>query len=287
MNIVNINAHTQFCGVIGNPVEHSLSPAIHNGAFQQLGLNFVYLAWRVESIGDAIRGLRALGNFRGASVTIPHKVGVMPFLDNVEPVAGHIGAVNTIVSDKGALAGYNTDTTGALRALREGGAPLKDESVIVLGSGGAARAIAFALAGQTGVKRIYLLGIEERERAALARELKDKTAVDISDAVLEEAVLRRVLPEARVLIHCTPVGMSPKIGSSCVPSGLLHRNLTVMDIVYNPRNTQLLTDAAAAGCRTIAGLEMFLYHAAAQFDFWTARPAPIEVIRAVLESECS
>jgi len=284
---VNIDAHTQFCGVIGNPVEHSLSPAIHNAAFQRLGLNFVYLAWRVESIGDAIRGLRALGNFRGASVTIPHKVGVMPFLDNVEPVAGHIGAVNTIVSDKEALAGYNTDATGALRALREGGAPLKNESVAVLGSGGAARAITFALAGQAGVGRIHLLGIEEQERVALARELRDKTAVDILDAVLEEAVLRRILPEVRVLIHCTPVGMSPKVGASCVPAGLLHRDLTVMDIVYNPQHTRLLTDAAAAGCRTIAGLEMFLYQAAAQFELWTGRPAPIDVMRGVLESHFS
>ncbi|MDF0645554.1 MAG: shikimate dehydrogenase [Nitrospira sp.] len=286
-HFVNIDAHTQFCGVIGNPVEHSLSPAIHNAAFQRLGLNIVYLAWRVESIGDAIRGLRTLGNFRGASVTIPHKVGVMPLLDHIEPVAGHIGAVNTIVADKGALTGCNTDATGALRALREGGAPLKDESVVVLGSGGAARAIAFALAGQADVSRIHLLGIEEQERVVLAGELRDKTAVEVSDAPLEDAVLRRVLPDVRVLIHCTPVGMTPKIGLSCVPSGLLHRDLTVMDIVYNPRNTQLLKDAAASGCRIIAGLEMFLYQAAAQFELWTGRPAPIDVMRGVLESRFS
>lgn len=284
---MSIDVHTQFCGVIGNPVEHSLSPAIHNAAFQRLGLNFVYLAWRVESIGDAVRGLRALGNFRGASVTIPHKVGVIPFLDSVEPVAGQIGAVNTIVSDKGALAGYNTDATGALRALREAGTPLKDESVVVLGSGGAARAIAFALAGQAGVSRIHLLGIDEQERVALARELREKTAVETSDAVLEDTVLRRILPDVRVLIHCTPVGMTPKTGSSCVPTALLHRDLTVMDIVYNPRNTQLLMDAAASGCRTIAGLEMFLHQAAAQFELWTGRPAPIDVMRRVLEAHFS
>ena len=125
---MEINAHTQFCGVIGNPVEHSLSPAIHNAAFQKLGLNFVYLAFRVEAIGDAIKGLRALGNFRGASVTIPHKVAAVPFLDSVEPTARHIGAINTIVAEGGTLTGYNTDATGALRALREGGGCLERAS---------------------------------------------------------------------------------------------------------------------------------------------------------------
>src|SRR5215210_5305225 len=122
---MDINAQTQFCGIIGNPVAHSLSPAIHNAAFQTLRLNFVYLAFRVEAIGDAIKGLRTLGNFRGASVTIPHKVTSVPFLDSVEPTARHIGAINTIVAEGGTLRGYNTDASGALRALREGGVDLK------------------------------------------------------------------------------------------------------------------------------------------------------------------
>jgi shikimate dehydrogenase len=168
---MDINAHTQFCGVIGNPVEHSLSPAIHNAAFQKLGLNFVYLAFRVEAIGDAIKGLRALGSFRGASVTIPHKVAAVPFLDSVEPTARHIGAINTIVAEGGTLTGHNTDATGALRALREGGVELKGRHVVMLGSGGAARAIAFALGTETGIERLTILGIDSQERAALAREL--------------------------------------------------------------------------------------------------------------------
>ncbi|MBH0195271.1 MAG: shikimate dehydrogenase, partial [Nitrospira sp.] len=121
---MDIGAHTQFCGVIGNPVEHSLSPAIHNAAFQALGIDCVYLAWKVGMIGEAIQGLRALGNFRGASVTIPHKVSAVPFLDDLEPTAQHIGAINTIVAENGRLIGYNTDATGALRALREGGVKL-------------------------------------------------------------------------------------------------------------------------------------------------------------------
>ena len=281
---MDINTATQFCGVIGNPIEHSLSPAIHNAAFLKLALNFVYLAWKVERIGDAVSGLRALGNFRGASVTIPHKVAVLPFLDEVDRTARHIGAVNTIVAEGGKLLGMNTDATGALRALREGNAPLKGASVVMVGSGGAARAIAFALAADAEVRHLHVLGIEVDERRNLVTDLRDKTGVSVGEADLDEGRLKDVLPEARVLIHCTPVGMAPKIGRSCVPPKFLHRELTVMDVVYNPRETQLLSDAKSAGCRTISGLEMFLYQAVAQFERWTGRSAPIQVMRAVLES---
>ena len=281
---MDINTATQFCGVIGNPIEHSLSPAIHNAAFQKLALNFVYLAWKVDRIGDAVRGLRALGNFRGASVTIPYKVAVLPFLDEVDTTARHIGAVNTIVAEEGQLLGMNTDATGALRALREGNAPLKGASVVIVGSGGAARAIAFALAAEAEVRRLHLLGIEVDERRNLATDLRDKTGVSVEEEDLDEGRLKKVLPETRVLIHCTPVGMAPKIGRSCIPSKILHRELIVMDVVYNPRETQLLIDARTAGCRTISGLEMFLYQAVAQFERWTGQSAPIQVMRAVLES---
>ena len=284
---MDINAHTQFCGVIGNPVEHSLSPAIHNAAFQNLGLNFVYLAFRVEAIGEAIKGLRALGNFRGASVTIPHKVAAVPFLDSVEPTARHIGAINTIVAEGGTLTGHNTDAIGALRALREGGAELKGRQVVMLGSGGAARAIAFALGTVTGIERLTLLGIDSQERTALARDLQSKTGMTVQESLLAEGALRKILPDSHVLIHCTPMGMSPKVNETAVPAALLHTGLTVMDIVYNPRDTQLLKDAKARGCRTIPGLEMFLHQAAAQFELWTHHAAPADVMRAVLESRFS
>jgi shikimate dehydrogenase len=282
--VTTIDAATQFCGVIGNPVEHSLSPAIHNAGFEKLRLNFVYLAWRVEAIGDAVKGLRALGNFRGASVTIPHKVSVLPYLDEVEATAGHIGAINTIVAEKGRLLGSNTDAIGALRALKEGGAPLNGEPVTILGSGGAARAIAFALVAEAGIRRLHLLGIDDAERRGLASDLMERTAVQVTEAFLDEHALKAALAEARVLIHCTPIGMSPKAGITCVPPRVLHRDLTVMDIVYNPRETKLLADAKAAGCRTIPGLEMFLHQAAAQFELWTGQAAPTQVMRAVLES---
>jgi shikimate dehydrogenase len=284
---MDIDAHTQFCGVIGNPVEHSLSPAIHNAAFQKLGLNFVYLAFQVEAIGDAIKGFRALGNFRGASVTIPHKMAAVPFLDSVEPTARHIGAINTIVAVGGILTGYNTDATGALRALREGSVALKGRQVVMLGSGGAARAIAFALGAETGIDRLAILGIDGQERTALARDLQSKTGMTVHALPLDEGTLRKLLPDAHVLIHCTPLGTSPKVHESSVPATVLHAGLTVMDIVYNPRDTRLLKEAKAAGCRVIPGIEMFLHQAAAQFEFWTNQAAPTDVMRAVLESRFS
>ncbi len=284
---MEINAQTKLCGVIGNPVEHSLSPAIHNAAFRKLGLNFVYLAFPVENIADAVRGLRALGNVRGFSVTIPHKVSAIRFLDEVEPTARQIGAINTIVVDHGKLTGYNTDASGALRALQDNGIELKGRRVVLLGSGGAARAIAFALAADSAVAELFVLGIDEVERQCLVRDLQAKTSLRVHEAALSEDTLRRLLPDAQVLIHCTPVGMYPKIQETCVPAGLLHARLAVMDIVYNPQETRLLKDAEAAGCRTIRGLEMFLNQAAAQFELWTNQPAPTDVMRAVLESRFS
>lgn len=281
---MQIDAHTGFCGLIGNPVEHSLSPAIHNAAFKQLGLNLVYLAFRVEAIGEAITGLRALGGFRGASVTIPHKVAAIPFLDEVEPTARYIGAINTIVANQGKLTGYNTDATGALRALRGGAGSLAGKRVVILGSGGAARAIAFALAGESGLAGVNLLGVDATERALLAEDLRSKTSLRVAEAHLDEVSLCKTIPDAQVLIHCTPIGMSPKTEASCVPATLLHAGLAVMDIVYNPRDTRLLQDARRAGCITIPGLEMFLHQAVAQFELWTNQTAPAETMRAVLES---
>ena len=136
---MSINTKTQLCGLLGNPVEHSLSPAIHNAAFQHLGLNFVYLAFPVEDVEGALRGIKALGNLRGFSVTIPHKISVMPYLDDIEVTARHIGSVNTIVKEDGKLTGYNTDASGALQALQRAGVKTNGQHVLMLGSGGAAR----------------------------------------------------------------------------------------------------------------------------------------------------
>jgi shikimate dehydrogenase len=279
-----IDTETKLCGVIGNPVHHSLSPAIHNAAFRKMGLNFVYLAFPVELIGDAIKGLRALGNSRGFSVTIPHKLSAMPFLDEVDQTARHIGAINTIVVENGKLIGYNTDASGALRALREGGAALSGQRVLMLGSGGAARAIAFALAGNAQIAGLTILGVDEEERRRLVQDLRSRTTLVVEDGPIQDDSLRSWIPHCRTVIHCTPVGMSPHVEDTCVPAAMWRSDLTVMDIVYNPRETRLLKEARAAGCRTIQGIEMFLSQAILQFELWTNQTAPADVMRAVLES---
>lgn len=284
---MDINAQTQLCGLLGNPVDHSLSPAIHNAAFRQLGLNFVYLAFPVQDLEGAIRGIRALGHIRGLSVTIPHKVSVLPLLDSIETTAKHIGSVNTIVKDRGMLVGSNTDASGALQALQQGGVALSGQRIVILGSGGAARAIAFGLCVEGKIGHLTLLGIDDQERTALANDLIAKTSVHLHDSSLTPSTVQSALAQATLLIHCTPIGMHPKIEESCVSKHLLHHDLTVMDIVYNPLHTQLLQDAQAAGCRTIQGIDMFLHQAIGQFELWTGESAPIEVMRNVLISHFS
>ena len=282
-----LSAQTQLCGVLGNPVKHSLSPAIHNAAFQELHLDFVYLAFQVEHIQPAIEGIRALGNIRGCSVTIPHKVSVLPFLDDIDPTAKQIGAINTIVKHEGRLRGINTDATGALRAIREAGINPQDERITLIGSGGAARAIAFGLAMDSNIRNVSLLGIDERELHLLANDLRERTGITVSANTLDTASLQPTLEDSSLLIHCTPIGMSPKTEETCIPPELLHPGLTVMDIVYNPLETRLLREAKNNGARTIPGIEMFLYQAVIQFELWTDRPAPVSLMRTVLESQFS
>ncbi len=282
--MTEIDARTKLCGVIGNPVEHSLSPAIHNAAFQKLGLNFVYLAFKVEDVEGAVRGIRALGNLRGFSVTIPHKVAVLPYLDEVETTARHIGSLNTIVVERGKLIGYNTDASGALHALQAAGVTLQGRRVLMLGSGGAARAIAFALGAGTGLASLTVLGVDDKERRGLVADLKTRTPLHVEDGPITDETLRLGIKDSSILLHCTPLGMHPKIEETCVPAALLSPHLTVMDIVYNPLETRLLREAKATGCKTIRGLEMFLNQAVAQFELWTGQTAPADVMRAVLES---
>lgn len=284
---MNINAHTQLCAVLGNPVEHSLSPAIHNAAFQHLGLNYVYLAFRVEQVKEAVDGIRALGNLRGFSVTIPHKVSTMAFLDEIDETAKHIGAINTIVKTDGRLTGYNTDASGALQALRQAQTRLTEKRVLILGSGGAARAIAFGLALHEPIAGMTILGIVDEERSNLVADLRKGSTVSIEEGHLSQETLQPAIEESQVLIHCTPLGMHPKVDDTCVPKNLLKPHLTVMDIVYTPRETRLLREAREVGCATIPGLEMFLHQAVAQFELWTGQSAPTEVMRKILEAQFS
>ena len=278
-----INAHTKVCCIIGDPVAHSLSPAMHNAAYAALGLDFAYVAFRVTDVPGAVAGIRAL-SLRGCSVTIPHKLAVIPLLDRLDEVAGWIGSVNTIVNDGGVLTGMNTDGAGAARALHEAGVELAGRRVLVLGSGGAARAVALTLAGRAGVGFIQILGVIEPELEKLAADVRDRAKVAAEWGRMEPGRLRDAIAAADAVIHCTPVGMHPKEDETAVPREFWRPGLPVMDIVYNPRETRLLREAAAAGCRTVPGAEMLLYQGALQFEAWTGRPAPVAVMRAALEA---
>jgi shikimate dehydrogenase len=278
---LKIDTSTRVCAVIGNPVAHSLSPAIHNTAFQEAGLNICYTAFRVEDLPGAIAGFRAL-NFLGVSVTIPHKVAILPLLDQVEETARRIGSVNTVVNRDGRLVGYNTDGTGALRALRAAGISVQGKTIAIVGSGGAARAIAFSLGMEERPGRIVLFGIDARECEVLHVDLSRALAVPVDAIPLTRENLREHVRGADGIIHCTPVGMSPRTGESLLGRDDLDRGMFVFDIVYNPLRTRLLVEAEAAGCRIVPGLEMFLRQAMAQFEMWTGREAPEACMRKVL-----
>jgi shikimate dehydrogenase len=281
-----ITASTTLCAVIGNPVGHSLSPEIHNAAFRHLGLDWVYAAFRVEDIGNAVAGIRALG-IRGVSVTIPHKVAALPLLDSLEETAAKIGAVNTIVNTGGRLHGINTDGAGALRALTGAGHDPAGASVLILGSGGAARAIAFTIAERAAPARLAIAGIVPGELAALCADIAAATPVSPVPVAMAGDALREAVAGARIIINCTPLGMHPQADASPLPEGLLGSRHVVFDIVYNPLATKLLKDAKAHGAAVICGIEMFLNQACLQFEHWTGLPAPAEVMREVLMKKFS
>lgn len=266
-----LDGQTRIFGIVGNPVAHSLSPAMHNAAFEALGANCVYVPFAVTDIPGAMTGLRALG-IRGVSVTIPHKRAVIDHLDSIDPIAARIGAVNTLVIDQGHIRGYNTDWLGANRAL-ETITPLAGRRVLVLGAGGAARAIGFGLL-EKGATVIFSNRTLARGRA-LARELGcDFVPPDAIGALRLDA-----------LINATSVGMHPHVADSPVPAAFLPRITAVMDIVYAPRRTRLLAEAGQAGCRTVGGLDMLLYQGVAQFELWTGLPAPVEAMRTALAAK--
>jgi len=277
-----INAKTKVCAVIGNPIEHSLSPAIHNAAFFAEGLNWVYVAFRVEDLKSAIAGIRSLG-IVGVSVTIPHKIEIIRYLDEIDSTAEGIGSVNTIINRDGILKGYNSDGEGALRAFESMGVNLKGKNVLILGSGGAARAIAFTLAFKKAPLQMSILGIEKDELFSLSKDIEEKTPISPKAELLTPQTLSKFIRESDILIHCTPVGMYPEIENSLVPADMLHKGLLVFDIVYNPLKTKLIKEAESLGCKTISGIEMFLNQAVIQFELWTGKSAPKHVMRKVLE----
>jgi len=260
-----INVSTSLYGIFGDPVSHSLSPVMHNAAFSHIGYNAAYLAFKVKDIGAAVSAIKAL-NIKGVSVTIPHKVAIMPFLDEVDEMAEKIGAVNTVVNRDGILTGYNSDWLGAVKALSEK-TDIRYKEAAIIGAGGAARAIGFGLKSEGG--KVLIVNRSSDKGEKLARDIG-------TDFLL--------LSEFRgdkydILINTTPLGMTPNIETTPVPKDCLAKNTVVMDIVYNPLKTRLLKEAEDAGCTVIDGLSMFVRQGVFQFELWTEKKAPVEVMR--------
>ena len=257
---------------------------MHNAAFEALALPFVYVAHDVSppDLPVAIAGARALG-YRGLSITMPHKVAAMSLVDEVDPTARAIGCINTIVNQDGRLVGHNSDGRGALDALARAGIATQSRRVLVLGSGGAARALSMILAMQGQPAELEILGVVEDELVQLGRDVSARASVPVVARPLDDQSLSTAVRRADVLMHCTPVGMTPNTGHSLVPRELLRPRLAVFDAVYNPRRTLLVEQAAASGCLVVEGMEMFLGQAMLQFELWTGQKAPVEVMRKVIE----
>jgi shikimate dehydrogenase len=276
--MMDISGKTRVCGVIGDPIEHTLSPDIHNAAFNHLKLDFVFLAFRVKAadLENAVRGMRGLG-INGLNVTMPHKSTVISFLDEVDSTVKFLGSANTILNKNGKLSGFNTDGVGALKAIRENGTEVSEKKVLLLGAGGAAKAIAFALAEKAG--ELAILNRAAEKAVVLADALNRVFGKKIVGNALSPSAVQKNLQDADILVNATSIGMHPSINQSLVAPQWLRSDLTVMDIVYNPVETKLARDAKAAGAKVISGVEMLIYQGAASFEIWSGCSAPIEVMR--------
>jgi len=280
--LAGIDSHTVLYGVFGDPVRHSKSPIMLNQAFREAGVNGVYAAFHVKpgELGDAVRGIRALG-YRGVNVTIPHKVEVMKYIDEIDEGARLIGAVNTIVNEKGVLKGYNTDGIGYVRSLiEETGIALAGRSILVVGAGGAARGIVYALA-KHNPGRIWIANRTKERAIELAADFKAYGNI----AGIGFDGIDDIGGSIDLVVNTTLVGMSPNVGESPIETDWLTSAVTVSDIVYNPLKTELLKRAEAIGCRVHGGLGMFIYQGAYAFEYWTGLPAPVAAMReTVLQS---
>lgn len=280
-----INGKTQLIGLIGWPVSHSLSPAMHNAAAEAYGLNWVYVPLPVHPdwVGTAVSGLAALG-FRGANVTVPHKQAVMPLLDELEPGAEAIGAVNTIVvGENGRLTGHNTDWSGFLADLQANDVPIASRDCLLLGAGGSARAVAYGLA-KSGA-RVHILARRNEQANQLVAGLRPYlpqamlTATSLSQ--LSEVAANTPAP---LIINSTPLGMTPNEANTPWPDEVpFPPNAIVYDLVYNPRRTRLIQQAESAGCLAINGLGMLVQQGAKAFALWTGQQPDSAVMRRAIE----
>ena len=277
---MNIKGSTNIVGLIGHPVEHSFSPPMHNAAFDALGMDYAYVAFDVnpKDLKSAIDGAKSL-NIKGFNVTIPHKIEVMRYLDELDEVASLIGAVNTI--DFKNMKGYNTDGIGAIKAIEEV-TSVKGKNVVVAGAGGASRAISFYLA-KYGVDSLTILNRNADKAKALASDVSSSGLIaDVgSDSISQ---ISRYLKDADILVDTTPLGMDPHIDDEPIAKAEdMHEGLVVFDAVYNPNETVLLKEAVKAGAKPVYGIKMLLYQGAESFRIWTGVDAPIDVMENALK----
>jgi len=276
---MNIKGSTNIVGLIGHPVEHSFSPPMHNAAFEELGMDWAYVAFDVDpnNLKLAIDGAKSL-NIKGFNVTIPHKINVMDYLDEIDEVAGLIGAVNTI--DFSSMKGYNTDGIGAVKAIEEV-TSIKNSNVVVAGAGGASRAISFYIV-KYGADSLTILNRNIQKAQDLAGDVEGS---DFIDEVGADSIsnINSYLDDADILIDTTPLGMHPHIDDEPVAiANNMHEDLTVFDAVYNPNETVLLKEAIKAGAKPVYGIKMLLYQGAESFEIWTGKKAPVDVMEEAL-----
>lgn len=279
-----ITGHTGLTGLLGSPVAHSISPMMHNEAFEQLGLDYVYLAFDVgtDRLETAVEGLRAL-NVRGFNLTMPDKNLMCTLCDKLSPAAEISGAVNTVVNDGGVFTGYTTDGIGYMQAAKDAGHDLIGKKMTLMGAGGAATAI-LVQAALDGLSEISVFSIRDAffpRAEKIVGQLNERTKCrvrlfDFDD----ESILRREIGESCILTNGTSVGMAPNTDRSVITDpSMFHQDLVVSDVIYNPKETLLLRTAREAGCRTFNGLYMLMYQGAEAFHLWTGQEMPIPLIK--------
>ncbi|MEK7742011.1 MAG: shikimate dehydrogenase [Nitrospirota bacterium] len=275
--MLKISGKTKVLGLLGYPVEHSLSPAMHNAAFEHIGLDCCYVTFPVKPgfLKDAVRSVRAL-NLAGVNVTMPHKENVIPLLDKVDADASFIGAVNTIVNSNGKLIGYNTDGRGFMRSLSEAQISLNKKNVLILGAGGASRAIGYHLVKKAA--ELFIYDIDEKKAGKLIRDL-NKMRKNVFPFSFQPSAFSHQLHDIDIIINATPLGLK-KGDPLPVDINLLKPRHVVCDLIY--KNTPLLQRASRKGCRTLNGLGMLLWQGAFAFELWTGKKPPVEVMRKAL-----
>lgn len=275
---------TKRVGLIGKPLGHSISPPFQQAALDRCGIDARYELWETdaEALAQRVEGLRQ-PDCLGANVTVPHKEAVVPLLDELDPQATRIGAVNTIVNCVGQLCGYNTDATGFARALREeGGFDVHGAHVVQIGAGGAGRAAAAALI-QAGVASIALFDIDRERAQKLARDLGGQGTTALKETSIDEEKLAAALSGCQLLVNCTPIGMrhSSQEHELPLPAHLIPAGVLVFDVVANPLETRFMAEARKRGARALGGLSMLVYQGAHSFELWTGVEAPVDVMFAV------